>query len=254
MKSKLIILFFPILLISFTPVQAQEWSASRWQHYMHEIFHSYRNAHMAIVEGRYDIAAIHLRHLSEYVDAASTNIPETKRDGGELDHATFAANLARLDATVDALRSALKTEDAREIVMLSNSVMGVCADCHQKARLGFLFRIPARRSIFADYMHQISDNYFMAEMMMGDGTELEAADNITISGHLLSILKDVIPDKGPSGVILDKEGFRKRITEVERLNEIAQGNIRAHKKVDFEELKKELNTVCVACHEPERVK
>jgi len=240
--------------LALTAVAASAASPLRFRYYMHEIFKTYRNTYLAIQSGNYDVAAIHLRHAQEYVDDISKDIPNTGAKGVKWDKPLIVTHLASLRGTITSLQQAVKNEDAGQMRRLSQDMLNVCVGCHQRSKLNFLFRLWPHKSLFGEYMHQISDYYGLVEIHMESQETGEAVDYLKIINHYLSLLEDTIPEKGPSGVIMDKPRFLGEIRKVEGFNELIMTDIKDKKWADLSLVKGKLNDLCVACHEPGRIK
>ena len=254
MRRLIFLLTFPLLLTISVTALATQPPPFRFQYYMHEIFQNYRNMRLAIESDRYDVAKVHLRHMVMNVDDVYQVIPATKADGKTLDKKQVKKDLMTLKKNSRLLQRALEAKNPRKVAEVANDVMNTCAGCHMKARLDFLFRIRGEETLFADYMHQISENYKLAEFYLDSGMSDRAVDYLTVTGHLLSLLTDVLPEESSSGVILDKAGFIKSIRKAEGINELALENISRDKRGNIAPLLQELNDICVACHEPEKIK
>ncbi|MFQ5431518.1 MAG: hypothetical protein ACE5EN_03310 [Nitrospinota bacterium] len=102
-------------------------------------------------------------------------------------------------------------------------------------------------------MHRLSDNFELAQIYFESDETQGSKDYLNVANFYLSLLENVLPDEGVSGSVMNRKGFLMRVREVEKLNELVQANIEEKKPVDFVSLKKALNEICVACHEPERI-
>ena len=89
----------------------------------------------------------------------------------------------------------------------------------------------------------------MEESVLGE-TELQ----FKLIGYYLGLLQDVFPEQGPSGIILDREGFNSRLKEIQAVTKEMQMAVREKGAADISDFKKKINGLCVACHEPERLK
>lgn len=84
------------------------------------------------------------------------------------------------------------------------------------------------------------------------GTDLE--ENLKLISYYLDLLKDILPEAGPSGVVMDKKDFYSRLKGIRDINEEMLKKAGDKKPVDVELFRKSLNDFCVICHEPERIK
>lgn len=229
-------------------------SEFRFRYSMHQMYKDYRSAYLGIQEKNMLVADIHLKRLLERLPHLPSVAPE-RGVGHAPDKERFRENLGKLERAATALRSALKKESAASLENLTRDLLGACVGCHSEAKLTYLFRQPGGRSLFAEYMHEISENIQIAEIYLQTGEgRTEAGDCIAIAGQYLRLLKNVLPEKGVSGVVMDKEGFLKEVTRTEGLTALVQEDIAAGKPADFQMVKKSLNTLCVACHEPDRIR
>jgi len=256
MINRLIVIFISLLLFSaVAPVRAAEpLSSFRFRFYMHEIYHNFSNTYAALKAEKYEIADIHLKLIQEYSRNILPIVPKYNYDGTILDKNAFNIKVNSLQQTVAQTRKAVSNKKAEMAEELYRNTFNICVGCHTETKLKYLFRIPSPRSLFADYMHRLSDNFVLAEIYFESDEMQGTKDYLKVTNFYLSLLEDVLPDEGVSGSVMDKSGFLKRIREVERLNELVQVNIEEKKPVDFVSLKKALNEICVACHEPERIR
>ncbi len=68
---------------------------------------------------------------------------------------------------------------------------------------------------------------------------------------VLDLLKNTLPEIGPSGVIMDKDLFNQRLQDTQKkLNEYSKDK----RQIDLVSAKNAINGLCIFCHEPERVK
>jgi hypothetical protein len=137
---------------------------------------------------------------------------------------------------------------------LRSDIFIVCADCHKQSKLPYLFRFPEHKTVFEEYMHGIWDNFKMAQVYLEKGEALKAEESLKIVNQYLSLLKDTYPEKGPSGVVMERSRLDKEIKTAQGFNELIQIDLHEKQSGDFALLKKQLNDICVACHEPERIK
>ncbi len=253
MKKTLIILclvaFFATMAFGKEPL-----SAYRFKHYMHEIFKNYRNTNISIDMHDYDLAEVHTRHFLENISKIPDFAKELPADGVKLDDAFLFATLDRLRTDVSELRKAVKAKDAGKIKKLQPEVLRSCIGCHTEANLKWLFRLPMSKNLFEEYMHEILDNVTMAEQLVASNDMDEAEDYVKIANQYLTLLKKVTPYEGPSGVLLERKRYLNELRAAEGFVLLILEDFKEKKPVDLTALKKPLNNVCVACHEPVMIK
>ncbi len=253
MKKTLIILCLAIL--STTTVFAKEpVSGYRFKHYMHEIFKNYRNANISIEMRDYDLAEVHTRHLLENLSQIPNFTKDLRADGINLDEAFLLTTINGLRTDVTELRKAIKAKDAGKMKKLQPKLLQSCIGCHTEANLKWLFRLPMSKNLFEEYMHEIGDNYAMAEQLLASNDIDEAEDYIKIANQYLTLLEKIAPYEGPSGVILDRKRFVNEIGKAQGFALLVLDDFKEKRAIDLTALKKPLNNVCVACHEPAMLK
>jgi cytochrome c553 len=241
-------------LFSFPAVAAEPISSFQFRSGMHEIFRNYRGIYFATREGNTVAARAHVKLARDYVGAIPALIPDKDANGAPMDKAAFKARLDILDKTLAALDQALESGAKKEIAELPKAIFNLCAGCHREAKLKYLFRLPEGQKLIGEYMHSIAENFEMAKIYLETGEKAEAGQHIAIVNQLLSILKRIFPDKGPTGVVMSRDRLVAQIAEVERHNGAIEANLKAGKKVEFDSVKKAINSICVSCHEPDRIK
>ncbi|MDZ4384720.1 MAG: hypothetical protein U0940_04465, partial [Nitrospirota bacterium] len=160
----------------------------------------------------------------------------------------------QLQNTLLYLRTAVRGGDVEVSKRLGEEVFDMCVACHSEVKVPYLFRFPQRTTIFGEYMHKISDHADLARIYMEESVPGETELQFKLIGYYLGLLQDVFPEQGPSGVIMDREGFNNRLKETQAITKDLQKALREKGAVDIEDYKKKLNGLCVACHEPERLK
>ena len=241
-----------LLLLSVT--EAEESFPSRFAYYMHKIFDSYAHSRKAFTLKEYEISDIHLRDMQEAIIEARKYIPEKNKDGTPLDKKLFEERINELQNTILYLRTAVQGGDMDVSKRLGEEVLDVCASCHKAVKNPYLFRFAYRSTIFSEYMHKISEHMDLARISMVDDLKGETEVQIKLIDYYLSLLGDTFPDQGPSGIITDREGFNRRLKEAQNITKDLQKELRDKGTADLEDFRKKLNSLCVACHEPERLK
>jgi hypothetical protein len=250
-------LVFLLVFALFMPVPAyssEPASPALFRSYMHEIYKSYRNALLSVKALNYDTANIHLKHLQDYIREVPRHAPDVTESGAKLDKAAFLKRLGVFEKKVSSLRKTVNRVDVSAMEQLQGDVFPICADCHKEAKLPFLFRFPEHKTVFEEYMHGIRENFRMASVYLEKGEASRAEDSLKIVNQYLSLLKDAYPDKGPSGVVMDRARLNEEIKKTQGFIELIQIDLHEKRSGDFTFLKKQLNGICVACHEPERIK
>lgn len=252
---KKVLLVVSILLLAGGAAFAKEpVSQSRFKRYMHEIFKNYRNTNIAIDMRNYALTDVHLRHFSNNLAKIPGLAGDLKADGVKIDDAVFRQRLETLRAKIGEARETVKAQDPAKIKTIPHDLLAMCIGCHSDAQLKWLFRLPVSANLFEDYMHEISDNIGTAELFLGEREPDEASDYLMIANQYLTLLQNVYPYMGPSGIILDRNRFTGELRKVEGLCLLMQEDLKMKKTADLAGLKKHLNNVCVACHQPEMIK
>ncbi len=234
-----------ILIVSFE-VRAEKITTSLdFKQQMHTIFDSYNNARISISLEKLDIADIYLKDMLEAIGVAKENAPEK-------DHRRILETFGKLDDVVKKLREAMKRGDRLTTKIYSMDMLNGCVTCHKASKLGSLFKNPRRTTLFGEYMHKVSEHLDMAKIEAEfEGGEKEVKKHVKLVIYYLDLLKSVFPEEGPSGVILDKKAFSVHIAEVRKGLE---KHVKGKKLPDLESARTSLNSLCVTCHEPERIK
>jgi hypothetical protein len=232
---------------------AEKGSPAEFRNYMHQIYKSYRNALLSATTYSYDTTEIHLKHLQEYIREVPRHIPEDTEKGVKLNKASFLKRLDDFDKKIANLRKTIHKVDVSAVGQLRNDIFSICVDCHKESKLPYLFRFTEHKTVFEEYMHGTWDNFRMAGVYLKNGQAGKAEESLKIVSHYLTLLQDTYPETGPSGVVMDRKWLNESIKTTKRVCEIVETDLREKKSADLTPLKKELNVICVACHEPERI-
>ncbi|MCP4409824.1 MAG: hypothetical protein GY807_19180 [Gammaproteobacteria bacterium] len=252
MKKSTIILFVITYAFIFTVSWANATSPNSFKLYMHKVFDSYNHARISYRLNKHEITDIHLRQMKEYFALAQKNIPEYDKEGSVIDKMLFIERVAKLQTTISDLRGAVKYRAPLLTELFARDIFNVCIACHKEMKFDYLFSIPQGMTLFGEYMHKVSEHIDLARIYEKNANgDAEVENHIELINYYIDLLKTTMPDAGPSGVILDKETFNRRIEGIQkRLQEHAKGK----KQIDLAYVRKTINSLCVACHEPERVK
>ncbi len=252
---KKVVLVLSLVIFSATAIYAQEAvSTYRFKHYMHEIFKNYRNTNISIGRHEYALAEIHTKHFLENISKIPDFTQDLAADGITFDQAVFMARLDGLRADITEMRKALKAKETKKIKKLQPEVLQNCIGCHTEAKLKWLFHLPASANLFEEYMHEISDNIGMAEQLMESGEMDKAGDYVSIACQYLTLLKEVTPYQGPSGIISDRKRHVAELRNAEGFLLLILEDFKEKKPIELAPAKEHLNKVCVACHEPAKIK
>ncbi len=245
-KTSFLLLAISYIFIFSSELRAEKITTSvDFKQQMHRIFDSYNNVNISINLEKLDIADIYLEEMLEAISAAKENAPE---EG----HRRIIVTFTKLQDVIKNLRAAMKRGDRLTTKIYSMDMFKACVTCHKASRLDYLFKAPGRTSIFGEYMHKLSEHLDLARIAMEDeGDDKKVKKHIKLIIYYLDLLKPTFPEEGPSGVILDKKDFIKRIAEVRKgLDRDRKGT----KLPDLESTRVSLNGLCVVCHEAERIK
>ena len=244
-----------LILFGITSISAEP-SSYKYKELMHHVLESYTHTRISYTMKKYDVADIFLKHIQDYLKEAIDVIPEHNTEGVKLDRSLITKKLNDLKQKMAGLRIVVQKRELKEINQFSQEIFNMCVTCHKSHRVKHLFKYPLgdRETLFQEYMHEVSEYFKTTRTYAENGEFKEAEDYLKLINFYLSLLEGIFPDKGPSGIILDRDGFVRRIKDFEKLNEDAQKNIKEKKMFDSDSFKKSLNELCVACHEPERVK
>lgn len=251
---KLVFLLVSSLFMAIPAYSSETASPAQFRSYMHEIYKSYRNALFSANTLDYDAAKIHLKHLQDYIREVPRHVPDAVENGAKLDKPAFLKRLGEFDKKISILRKTVNRVDVSAMEQLRSDIFTICVDCHKASKLPYLFRFTAHKTVFEEYMHGIWENFRMAQAYLEKGEASKAEESLKIVNQYLSLLKDAYPEKGPSGVVMDRSRLDKEIKTAQGFNELVQVDLHEKQSGDFALLKKQLNDICVACHEPERIK
>ena len=243
-----------LLLLPVSAALGEPISSMRFRSNMHEIFKNYRGIYISTREENKTATMAHIHLMKDHISNLVPIIPERNADGAMIDKADFNSRLDTLNKTLDMLVDAVTKGDKKMIAELPKTIFTICAGCHTEAKLKYMFRLPSGQKLLGEYMHSVAENHEMARIYFESGDKTEAADHLFIINEYLSLIKKVFPDKGPSGVIMSRDRLKTQITQVERLNELALIDMKQGKQIDFDQFKNSLNSICVSCHEPEKIK
>lgn len=253
MKKMLLVL--SLVIFSATGVYAKESvSTNRFKHHMHEIFKNYRNTNIAINMHEYALAEIHTKHMLENISKIPDFTQDLAADGVTFDQASFLARLDALKGDIAEIRKALKARQTKKLKKFQPDVMQNCIGCHTEAKLKWLFHLPVTANLFEEYMHEISDNIALVEQLIEAGEMDEAGDYAAIAYQYLLLLKEVTPYQGPSGTILDRNRHLAELRNAEGFLLLILEDFKMKKPIEMATVKEPLNKVCVACHEPAKIK
>ena len=253
--TKKLLIFTALFIVLFgNTLRAEEPTPYLFKYNMHKLFENYNHAQISITLKKYDIADIYLKHLQESLSEAAQYIPERNKDNIELDKKQFKHRLEQLNLNVAALRgSVTKWGELKDSTQLSQDIFNTCVGCHKESRLSYLFKGRYISSLFGEYMHKVSQHMDLAVISMeGKGPDVE--ENLKLISYYLDLLKDILPEAGPSGIVMDKKDFYNRLKGIRDINEEMVKKARDKKPVDVDAFRNSLNGFCVVCHEPERIK
>lgn len=258
MKSKISFSFLIVTYIFFSAITLAA-DTKPWEdfygHYMHEIFETFSNIRINVTLKQYDVAELYLGQMQGSIKNAEKYIPPATKDGKKIDRKQYLDRLEQLDHHVTGLRTALKEKKSDMVNAIAKDISDMCSSCHSQARLSQLFKDMGRRTIFETYMHEVSEHFDLAKMIMIETSNTdEVYKELESLNFYLGLLEDTAPDYGPSGIIMDRDTFIRRLKEAQEKTKTVMGEVRTKKAFDFAKYKQDLNGFCVLCHEPERVK
>lgn len=255
MKKRLF-LILTFFLISLNVAMAAEVTSSfAFKYHMHRLFEGYSHARISSNLRQYDVTNIYLKYMAASVDEIRNFIPEKNTDGTKLDREKFIQRLDKLNNTIQNLKQASGKGDPEQTKLFTQDMFNACVGCHKEVRLKYLFKLTGQRTPFADYMHELSEYLDLARIYVELGNNQEkVVENIRLVNYYLGLLEDAFPEKGPSGVILDKSDFNNRLKETKGISEEMLKKGYDIKVAGIDDFKKSLNGFCVICHEPERLK
>ncbi len=254
MKRVLSGLFVILSVAVCVHVRAEGPAQDTLKYYMHSLFDNFNQARISHSLGRKDVSDIYLRRMEESVIEARKYIPETKKDGTPIDKETFRRRLDTLVNMVSDLRAAVRYDEKVLTRRLPEEIFNMCVACHSEMRLGYLFRAPMRTTLFGEYMHRVSEHVDLARIYIEQSRVRRTEEEIRLIGYYLDLLEEAFPGEGPSGVIMDRKDFKRRVKDVREAADRIMARVSVERIGAVENLRKTLNGLCVACHEPERIK
>lgn len=225
------------------------------KHRMHQLFENFNQARISIRLNKHDVADIYLKYMQDSISEVKRYLPSEDKSGRKLDPSTLSARINALELQVNSLRAAAGKASAEDTKRLSMDVFNTCVGCHSEVKLDYLFKAAGSRTLFAEYMHRVSEHLDMARIYAEEGVGVDKIqENLRLTDYYLDLLKGSFPEAGPSGVVMDRKGFDDRIAEMKALSGKTLGKADAINTAAIDEFRKSLNSLCVACHEPERIK
>ncbi len=219
---------------------------------MHKLFDSYHHARISFTLKEYEITAIHIRHMKEAIASAQKQIPKYDKSGAEIDMVLFTDRIAKLQNMASDFRDAVKYGAPQLAELFAQDIYNVCITCHKALKFDYLFSVPRFTTLFGEYMHKIYEHTVLAGLdeKKTDGDK-ETRKHLHLIDGYLGLLRTTLPEEGPSGVIMDREAMDRRILAMrQRLKRAAEDK----ESIDPDHIRTSLNSLCVACHEPDRIK
>jgi len=255
MKKLMTITVVALCLLSVVYSWAATTAPNIWfKHHMHQIFEGYNNTRISFSLRQFDITNVFLKQLLESIDSAKKHMPDKNRDGTTLDKELFTQRIDKLKESVSSFKfiNELNFRDPLFTESFSKDMFNMCVTCHKEVRMDYLFKLPVRRTLFGEYMHKVSDNLDFALIKSEDESlSDETKEHVQLVNYYIDRLTPIFPESGPSGVIMDKERFQRRVMEIKKG---LKSEGKPIKTADLERSRTTLNSLCVACHEPERIK
>ncbi len=224
-------------------------SSNIFKFHMHQIFDSYNNARISFSLRKFDITNIYLKHLQESIDSAKKHMPDKNRDGTRLDKELFTKRMEKLKKDVSSLKfiNEVKYRDPLLTEFLSKDISNMCVTCHKEVKKDPLLKLPKRTTLFGEYMHKAAENLDLALTMSEDESLSDKAqEHFQLVNYYIGLLAPVFPESGPSGAIMDKELFQKRLAEIK---ESLKKDGKTLTTADLKQSIKSINDLCVTCHE-----
>jgi cytochrome c553 len=254
MKRLMTITVVALCLLSAVCSWAAVSSSNMFKFHMHQIFDSYNNAKISFSLRQFDITNIYLKDLQESIDSAKKYMPDKNRDGTKLDKELFTKRMDKLKKDASSLKfiNEVNFRDPLLTETLSRDMFNMCVTCHKEVKMDYLFRLPKQRTLFGEYMHKAAENLDLALAMSEDESLSDKAqEHFQLANYYIDLLVPIFPESGPSGAIMDKELFQKRLEEIKKsLKKEGKTLTTAGLKQSI----KSINDLCVTCHEPERIK
>lgn len=256
MKKRIFLLLMFFLISSHGAMAAEMTPSFAFKYHLHNLFESYSNLRKSANLKQYDEMNKHLKNMAKSVSEIRNYIPKKNMNGPHFDKNKFINSIDELNNTIQYLMVASSKGELNETMLFTDVMFDVCSGCHTGVRLHYLFDLTLTRTTFSIYMHELSEQVNFANINIKSGNRPEkVVDNIRLMNYALGLLEeDNFPEKGPSGVILDKNAFNQRLKETKAIGEEILKKGDDIKMADFNDFKKSLNGICVTCHEPERIK
>ncbi len=252
MKNTTVLLFVIVCAFGSTHSWADDTSSGNIKYHMHKLFDSYHHARISFTLKEYEITDIHIRHMKESIASAQKHIPKYDKAGAEIDMVLSTERIARLQNTVSDFRDAVKYGAPRLAELFAQDIFNVCVTCHKELKFDHLFSVPRYTTLFGEYMHKVYEHIVLARLdeKKPDGDQ-KIRNHVQLIDYYLGLLRTTFPREGPSGVIMDIDAFDSRIVE---MRERLRRHVKGEKRIDLDYIRTSLNSFCVACHEPERIK
>ncbi len=219
---------------------------------MHQLYRYYSHIQRSYALKNYEITDMHLERLETAVKKLQGLIPEFNMDGSRVDKRLFMRRLDELHGKILDLRAAVEKREIKGVKDLSNEVFEMCTRCHEEVKLKFL-RLPYPRAFFKEYMHRISENFYLAKNSMEKGKGDKATEiPFKLIHYYLTLLESTFPGSKLSDIISDRPTFDLRVKDLKGLSDEFLENVKEKKDADMELFRKNMNQLCVICHEPER--
>jgi cytochrome c553 len=229
-------------------------SSNMFKFHMHQIFDSYNNAKISFSLKQFDITNIYLKDMQESIDSAKKYMPDKNRDGTKLDKELFTKRMDKLKKDASSLKfiNEVKYRDPLLTGVLSRDISNMCVTCHKEVKMDYLFKLPKRTTLFGEYMHKAAENLDLALAMSEDeNLSDKAQEHFQLVNYYIGLLAPVFPESGPSGTIMDKELFQKRLAEIKKSLKKEGKTLTT---ADLKQSIKSINDLCVTCHKSERIK
>lgn len=251
--KKVALVLFVILSTAIYTLASADTSSSTFRHYMREIMKDYRNVFLTVQEKRYDLTEIHLNRIGDNIAKVPAVMPVTKMDGSKLDKVKFEGGLNEISKVIEKFRTAYRKEDLKTINDVPREMFNICVDCHKDSKLKKMLTIGMRSTVFSEYMHEIREHYDISSVYAENREAKMATEPLKIIDEYLGRLKNVFPDEGKTGVVMDRRRVIREIDTVIDYNRSVQVSLREDRPADFLSLKNAINGICISCHEPEMI-
>jgi len=205
---------------------------------------------------RYAVTDIHLRRTAAAMEDIPEFLPKYNMDGSLFNGKLFMSNIDKFLNKIKSFRTALKEKNMTAIEQLPGDIFNTCIKCHKEAKLKYLFKVPTDyRSLFKEYMHHLSENFHDLQILMDtSGVIHEKVDSLMLIDYYLDLLGPTLPGGGPSGVIVNRNSAIRHIQELKARTNTMRRMIIGGQPINTEEFRISLNSFCVSCHEPERIR